>query len=211
MTMLKGYVMPSPNANDGEYGGFGGVQFAAYAASPAEHPYWEGQGIARSIPALNGFGTRLTGPDFVRGRRGQREYVSTHSRSEGTHGFGDALPSTLPPIPLIVGAIVGRVVLGNLRGALIGAGLGYAFRDKFAALAGFGNACVTNPDGTMDCGTPYGPAPGMLPEGLTILPSGGYTTPAGGETSPDHSLGQQQPSNTPFVVAALVGLKFLLF
>jgi hypothetical protein len=202
MTMLKGYVMPSPGASDGEYG-----SFAGFAASPATHPYWQGQGIANTIPALNGFGAMLTGPDFYTDRKGRRVYTYQHSGSKGVHGYGDDAPPAMDlmsPLPLVLGAILGRVVLGNTRGALIGAGLGYFFRDKFPRFAAYGFMMGPRSSAT---------AP-VLPEVGTAeyYAAGGTTQAELPDSMATHAdaAGTPPSSSTPFVIAALIGLKFLL-
>lgn len=211
MTMLRGYVMPSPNASDGEYG-----SFAGFAASPVDRPYWEGQGIANTIPALNGFGDE-TPPDAV------------------VNNMFSA------PLPLALGAIAGRLVLGNMRGALIGAGLGYFFRDKFPKFAGYGFRAGEHG------GAGGGPVVGSVwrsrarqkrwnagmslngfglmmgpQQGVTSVPEYGtaeWYAAGGSEGQATHgdSMSTHSDSNAPasskapFVIAALIGLKFLLF
>jgi hypothetical protein len=149
MTMLRGYTVPSPGAGDGEYGGFGGYgspcigcgpSFAGFAASPATHPYWEGQGIANRIPALNGYGDHPLPEPGALGYYGEDMHSQDVLHSHDGYGSYGEDPSPLPVLPLLLGALAGRLLLGNLRGAAIGAGLGYFFRDSFPKFAGYGAA-----------------------------------------------------------------------
>lgn len=104
MTMLKGYTIPSPGPTDGEYGGFAG-----YAASPAGRSYWEGQGVANHVPALNGFGDDEPAP------------------------MGVPLSMT----PVLAGALLGWWLSG-WKGAAVGIAAG-AYMRKLPVFSGFGS------------------------------------------------------------------------
>ncbi len=153
MTMLKGYSIPQPGPTDGEYGGFGDVQFAGYAQSPADRPYWEGQGIARTIPALNGYGlpmpSQLNGygsPPLPPPPPPVPPPVSVTGGPVGTSQFQSPAPGNgmlppsipMPALPIIVGAVLGRLLLGNLRGAAVGAVAGYFYNDSNPNFSGYG-------------------------------------------------------------------------
>ena len=125
MSMLKGYTIPSPGVTDGEYGAFGGfgdAQFAGYAASPVDHPYWEGQGIARTLPALNGYGEDLHSQDVLHSHDGYA---------------GEDEPGMTP---VIAGALFGWW-LGGWKGAIVGGGAG-AYMCKLPVFSGFDEKVV---------------------------------------------------------------------
>jgi hypothetical protein len=123
MTMLKGYTTPNPGAGDGEYGSFGSCagceasQMRGFSASPAQIPYWEGQGIARTIPALNGFGFAT------------EQHVETmQTQIEQTTGESVDLK-------MLAGTAFLGWFFGGNRGALIGAGVGFFYGKKLRAIA----------------------------------------------------------------------------
>ncbi|MFZ2152106.1 MAG: hypothetical protein WAV09_03300 [Minisyncoccia bacterium] len=193
MTMLKGYTIPSPGPGDGEYGGFGGygdVRFAGFAASPAVRPYWEGQGIANTIPALNGYGEDLMELD-----------------PEAAQAQQPAAPAAISPIALVVGALAGRFFIGGLKGIVIGAAAGHMLRRKIVTgrfMGGFGLMMGPQPmPGT-------NPAP---PVEITCvqpeLPPGMGATPLAMHSDADTSRSTQQDKTGTFLIAALIGLKLL--
>lgn len=159
MTMLKGYAIPAPGAGDGEYGGFGDFgasRFAGYAQSPADRPYWQGQGIANTIPALNGYGLSPAQQRQydMRRRQMQQEREQVHT-SQTVHGYGDPVPSSISSLSLTptTGAVGGAIAgwLNNgVKGAVIGGLLGYFVGEKLgtpAALGAYGNEIVGPPPG----------------------------------------------------------------
>ena len=109
--MLKGYTMPMPGASDGEYGGFGGChgcgpsRYSGFNASPATRPYWEGQGIARTIPALDGY-SYLEGPrpDAM---EGDGEMLP-REQAAVREAFSMPAPSSL--VPFAIGGAVGGLI-----------------------------------------------------------------------------------------------------
>lgn len=131
MTMLKGYTIPTPGSADGEYGSFGYYSggaggFSDYADSPAERPYWAGQRIARTIPALNGFGDR---EEMLEEGGATLNYGPTPQEAT-------AAKVSLGTIAL--GAIIGYALGRNPIAATLGAGLGFIVgKPAGAALSGF--------------------------------------------------------------------------
>lgn len=119
MTMLKGYTIPSPGPTDGEYGGFAGLgdmNFAGYAASPVDRPYWEGQGVANHVTALNGFG------------------------ADDPAATPPVVPINMTPV--FVGAALGWWLWG-WKGAAVGLAAGVAMR-KMPVFSGFGLTASDN-------------------------------------------------------------------
>lgn len=191
--MLKGYNIPRPGPGDGEYGGFSG--FAAYAQSPANHAYWQGQGIARTIPALNGFGYGINSDDFYTDRRGKRVYIPRHSRSGAVHGYGAdpsiELPALTPKTAAIAAAAAGFLTEGARRGAIWGV-LAYLVVDKFVApVSGYGDSIpgTSNPidvSGNTADGRTVGEDPSLDAVRQTAADIKAlYTTGTNGSTSPD--------------------------
>lgn len=179
MTMIKGYSIPSPGAGDGEYG-----SFAGYAASPTTRPYWEGQGIANTMPALNGY-------------------------------------AEVPPMPstngmIALAAIAGYLFRGVKGAALAGGAAYYLTKPKTPSLGGYG---MTDRQENRP-GRPAGKYPGPVTAnwdaghgGSTKLHGFNFGDGTTLSTTPsDAELAAAGPkSNAPYVIAALLGIKFLWF
>ncbi len=218
MTMLKGYAIPSPGAGDGEYGGFGGVQFAAYAQSPANHPYWEGQGIAKTIPALNGFGAygarsraaRQAAlnrqPGWSTDSTGRAPAGGRHGNTDSVHGYGDEpqvqslLGSLTPNTAALVGGVAGYLHSG-VKGGLIAGALAYFAVEKLkgsGALGAYGEEMTPHGEAT-------NPAAPMTTEAIRSTGADGLSTSAA-------NLGDAAPSGglVKLAVVAFLAWKFIL-
>jgi hypothetical protein len=107
MKMVKGYTLPSPDAGDGEYGGF-----AEYASSPAVAPYWAGgnpAALMAKVPALDGVG-------------------ACHGCGYGADPLAtEGTITSKPALMALAGAGAGVLLSRNPVFVLLGAAAGYAF------------------------------------------------------------------------------------
>jgi hypothetical protein len=114
MQFIKGYASPPPNANDGDYGGFGdfgsGLETCAgcslsdfgdslpryYVEARNPTPYWKGQDLMQPVLHLAGFGIDTTSTPPLLTAPYQDPTLNTWSQ-DGQVSVTDPMPSQAAP------------------------------------------------------------------------------------------------------------------